>query len=54
MAKAEIEVKIDRAIEQVANIHFQAIRGESKDVVLKALDEVEEAIIQAKNSVNNM
>lgn len=54
MAKSEIEVKIDRAIEQVANIHFQAIRGESKDVVLKALGEVKEAIIQAEDSVNNI
>lgn len=54
MAKAEIEVKIDRAIEQVANIHFQAIRGESKDVVLSALEVVEEVVLQAKDSVNNM
>lgn len=54
MAKAEIELRIDRAIEQIASIHFQAIRGESKDVVLKALDEVKEAIIQAEDSVNNM
>ncbi|MBM7617287.1 hypothetical protein JOC36_000836 [Weissella uvarum] len=54
MAKTDIERHVDLAIEHIASVHFQSIRGESKEMVLQALGEIETTINQAIEAVKNM
>ncbi|WP_158002698.1 hypothetical protein [Weissella viridescens] len=49
-----MEKKVEYAIKQIADIHFQAVRGEAPVVVENALDTVQVAVMQAMESVKKM
>lgn len=55
MAGSSMEKKVEYyAIKQIADIHFQAVRGEAPVVVENALDTVQVAVMQAMESVKKM
>ncbi|KRN46190.1 hypothetical protein ACWN56_05300 [Weissella viridescens] len=54
MAGSSMEKKVEYAIKQIADIHFQAVRGEAPVVVENALDTVQVAVMQAMESVKKI